>query len=561
MKLFLLIFLLSFCAISQEIIEEDVDTDLIGFERIKQERLVRIRGELVSLQNDIYETKQSLKTSSDSVEKFKLEVKLTKLLKEELDKRTEFIETATNINIKIHTEELKKDKSSLSDNIQAVLQPAFDGLRAISERPRKIQDLKDKEEQFKSDLDNIQSALNQLKNKLAQNKDSVLQATYRKSILLTESELKKVEILLEDVRFKLLKLENDKGSIVTSFSKAIFEFLKTKGKNLLFAIIIFIAIFWVFRLGKNKFLALVLSRAHKKADPAAQINWIVRPIRVIYSVISIILALSMGILTLYVLDDWVLVTIIIFVISSVIWSSRTYLPNFIELSKIVLNLGAIREGERIIFNNLAWQIKSLGYYTRLVNPVLKGGALRVNTKELITLHSRPINENEPWFPTKSSDWVILKDGIYGKVVMQSAEQVIIKLIGGQSKFYKTSEFLELAPINLSNDFGIELIFGVDYDHQSKVTDELTSLFKTEFANRIDSYLSGLKEDFKDINVEFHSAGDNSLNFRFFLRCNGNLASQKSFIERRVNTIFVEICNENNLTIPFAQLKVHMSKNE
>jgi hypothetical protein len=227
----------------------------------------------------------------------------------------------------------------------------------------------------------------------------------------------------------------------------------------------------------------------------------------------------------------------------------------------VLNLGAIREGERIIFNNLPWQIKSLGYYTRLVNPALKGGALRVNTKELMNLNSRPVNETEPWFPTRAHDWVQLTDGTFGKVVMQSAEQIMIKFIGGQTKFYKTNEFLNLAPINLSNDFAVELIFGVDYDHQEVITTDLAMLFKTEFPAKIDEYLSGIKDDFKDLNIEFHSAGDNSLNYRFFLRCNGNIASQKNFIERRIQTIFVEICNDNDLTIPFSQVRVHMSKDD
>ncbi len=566
MKLLLLLFLsipISFATTESVLSISNSDEKTVDstFEKIKNERLLRIRGELVQLQNKIFEINSILKDNIDSVEKFKLEVKLSKLIKEESNKRLEFIETATNINISIHKEDLQKKKTSLSESIQAVLEPAFEGLRSISERPREIQALKDKENSYNADLESIQQALDILNKQLKDNKDKKLINTYRKSVILTQEELRKVEILLEDVHFKLLKLENEKGSIVTSFSKAIFEFLKTKGKNLIFALAVFLFIFWALRLGKNKFISLILSKAVKNSDIAQQVSWMVRPVRVIYSVMSIIFALSMAILTLYVLDDWVLVTIILFVISSIIWSSRTYLPNFIELSKVVLNLGAIREGERIVFNNLAWQIKNLGYYTKLVNPVLKGGTLRVNTKELMRLNSRPINETESWFPTKENDWVILKDGVYGKVVMQSAEQVVIKFIGGQTKYYKTSEYLNLTPINLSNDFSVELIFGIDYDHQETITTDLAMLFKSEFPAKIEEYLAGLKDDFKDLNIEFHSAGENSLNYRFFLRCNGKIASQKHFIERRVQKIFVEICNDNGLTIPFSQLRVHMSKND
>lgn len=530
-----------------------------SFEKVKQDRLLRIRGELVQLQNEIFNLKETVKNTSDSVEKFKAEVKLGRLLKEEGKKRLEFIETSTNINIKIHEENIQKDKSTLSENIQAVLQPAFDGLRAISERPRKIQELTDKEDKYRADLENLNIALEELKLQLKNNKDPKLTNTFRKSILMTNDEIRKVEILIEDAHFKLLKLENDKGSIVTSFSKAIFEFLKTKGKNLILALLVFTFIFWLLKLGKNKFIEVILRQKNKNATE--QVTWIIRPIRVIYSTVTILFALSMAVLTLYVLDDWVLVTIIIFVISSIIWSSRTYLPNFIEISKVVLNLGSIREGERIIFDGLAWKIKSLGYYTRLTNPSLKGGELRVNTKELLRHNSRPVNQTEPWFPTEENDWVIINGNEFGKVVMQTPEQVSLKLIGGQIKYFKTMDYLSKSPMNLSNGFGIELIFGIDYDHQKKITDDFLSLFKSEYPKRINEYLSGLKEDFKEINIEFHSAGESSLNYRFFLRCNGKLASQKRFIERRVQKIFVEICNDNELTIPFNQIRVHMSKNE
>ena len=160
MKIFLLL-LLSYQVIFASTEDSKLAKPLVPvpaestFEKIKNERLLRIRGELVKLQNQVYEINSTLEETTDSVEKFKLEVKLSKLMKEESMKRLEFIETATNINISIHKEESESKKTTLSESIQAVLEPAFEGLRSISERPRKIQALKDKERAFNSDIESI----------------------------------------------------------------------------------------------------------------------------------------------------------------------------------------------------------------------------------------------------------------------------------------------------------------------------------------------------------------------------------------------------------------------
>ncbi|MCT4642665.1 MAG: hypothetical protein N4A33_10265 [Bacteriovoracaceae bacterium] len=564
MKLLFILWAISLSLLAQTNLDQtsvSKTQSAIDFEKIKQERLLRIRKELVQIHNEVLDTKEKIRTSNDTVEKFKLEVNLAKLEKKEVAVRMDFIETTTNISLGLDSEKGVKKETSFADDIKAIFQPFFDGIRSISERPRKIQALKDEEAFLLKKVQNASLAVERLKRALKSNSESKLTNTYKKSIAIAKEELEKIKIKSEDVHFNLIQLEKDKGSIVTNFSKGIFGFLTTKGKNLLISIIVFAIFFWFLRLGKNKLVTTLLIRASRSSDFSDNYTWMIRPFRVIYSVFALMLALSMGILTLYALDDWVLVTLILFLIGSLVWSLRQYLPQFIEQSKIVLNLGAIREGERIIFNGIPWKIKSLGYYCKLDNPSLVGGHLRVNTRELLHHTSRPIIKNEPWFPTKINDWAILSDGTYGKITIQSAEQVMVKLIGGQVKYYSTSDYLAQGPVNLSNGFGIEIIFGIDYDHQDKTLKEILPMFKKEFSLKLETILPGMKDDFKELTLEFSAAGANSLDYRFFLRVDGKLASQKQFLERRVQSVFVEICNEQNLVIPFSQLRVHMDKDE
>ena len=244
---------------------------------------------------------------------------------------------------------------------------------------------------------------------------------------------------------------------------------------------------------------------------------------------------------------------------ALVWSSKHYIPQYFEQLKIVMNLGAIREGERLVYNGLPWKIKSLGYHCRLVNPALSGGFIRISSKELLNHHSRPVGDTEPWFPTRVNDWAELNDGTHGKVLMQSPEMIEIKMIGDEHKFMPTSDFLSMTPVNLSQGFAIEFVFGVDYSHQKILFTEVIPNFKEHVFERLREDFKENQAYFKEYSIEFKAAGASSLDLRFFLKCEGPLASQKKKLQRLLNSYFVEVCNTHGYIIPFNQLTVHMQK--
>ncbi|MCO4756225.1 MAG: hypothetical protein KC478_17210, partial [Bacteriovoracaceae bacterium] len=477
-----------------------------------------------------------------------------KLQEEANQKRFEFIETATNISLRKADPELKE--TNLTKDIKDIIDPMLDGIKKISERPRAIQELKEKMETLEEKLDSARAAEEKLRAFSKSNKQNELKRTIRKSIDAIEEVQKSIRIELEDAQFKLLKMETADGGVFSNFSYAIFDFFKTKGKNLLLALAVFLGLYWLLGMGQDRFISLFMMRMSKAVEHPGQVHWVKRPLKVFYSLFTFIAALFMAVATLYLLNDWVLVTFIILLLVGLAWSSRNYVPQYFELFKIVLNFGAVREGERLVYNGLPWKVKTLGYYCRLVNPALSGGTLRVNSKELLQSFSRPVGDTEPWFPTRKDDWVELSDGTYGKVTMQSPEYVTIKLIGDQIKTIATSEFISLNPINLSNDFGIGIIFGVDYDHQKVVLTEVLTNFKTYLQSRLYEEFEADKEGFQALVVEFQQAGASSLDLRVFLKCAGKLASRKKFFERKLNSYLVEACNEFDYVIPFNQLTVH-----
>jgi len=539
-------------------LDADENSSQQSFEQIKNDRLLRIRKEIVEVQSQIYLARKSLKNEKDSISKLKLESDLEKLNEKHKNLRLIFIETISNINLEKQPE--KALRTELSEDIKQILDPIISGFKKISERPREIQTLKENITYIKSRIQDTKKAIDLMQEYKSSNDNKTLDITIDKSISEAKKIKKDFKIQLEDAQFKLIKLEKNEESIVSTFGGVIFDFIQTKGKNLLLALLVFGIFFWGASLGRDRIITLLMIRISKEVEYPGQIHWVVRPIKVIYGLLSFFIAFFFAVSTLYVLNDWVLVTLILFVMVAIIWSSKHYIPQYFEQFKIILNLGSIREGERIVYNGLPWKIKSLGYHCRLVNPALSGGFIRLSTKELLSSYSRPVGDTEPWFPSRNNDWVELNDGTYGKILMQSPETVQLKMIGDENRYINTGDYLSLNPVNLSQGFAIEFLFGVDYSHQKILFDELIPNFKKKVHDKLEADFSQNKAYIKEVSIEFNAAGASSLDLRFFLKCEGPLASQKRMIQRKIQSYFVEVCNEHDYIIPFNQLTVHMQKN-
>ena len=523
------------------------------FELIKSERLKRIRRELVRLRSDIYVIRKSLNDDTDMVMRIQQEAKINQLEQEYEKKKNLFIETITSINLAEDIQ--RKKKTTFSEDIKHILDPALSTFKKISEKPRQIQTLNEEIDYLSQRYKEAQKASVKLKEFQKKNENKNLNRKVREAIKSTDGLVDSLKVKLEDLQFQLLKIEENQESIVTTFSSIIFEFIKTKGKNLLLALIVFLSLFWMFKLGQSKFIDIVLFRV-SRSDNGEVYNWIIRPTKVMYNVITTLIAFFMCILTLYVLNDWVLVTLILIMFAALVWSSKQYIPLFLEQSKVILNLGSVREGERVIYHGLPWRIDSLGYYCKLTNPDLSGAYLRVNTKELINSHSRRCIKGEPWFPTDQGDWIMYGEKL-AQVKLQTPEQVIITLIGGETISIPTVAFFELSPKNLSLGFSVEIEFGLDYGIQNDIFSEVLPNFESRIKREVAQTLPELQGKIEKLTLEFLRANSSSLDLRLFLKLDGSVAHLKLYIERVLQKELVKTCNEFGYSIPFNQLTVHM----
>ena len=465
--------------------------------------------------------------------------------------RTEFISVAANVDLAAVDDTLDVPLS-LSGEITELMRPLMEELKDATSGPRDMETLNNKireaRERQKTNS-TIVAALEQRK-KTSQNQ-SVLTVIDERLERWKEKE-KDSELNLEVLEFQRDDLQKRSVPIVESLSNMVESFFRSRGLHLLIALLVFGVILFVTKKGRR--LLQKISPLHRAKGRSLS----TRIVDLIFLISGFILALLGAILVLYLANDWLLLTLALLFAVGTLWVSKEAFPKVIEQVKLMLNLGAVREGERVIYEGLPWEVKNINVYTDLVNPALKGGVRRLPIKDLLELRSR-VSESEDWFPCTNGEWVVLSDETFGRVIEQTPEFVEIIRLGGARKFYPTGSFLDMAPTNLSRNFRINSIFGIDYQHQGISTSEVPLIFETRLNQELIEMLGN--NLVKNVSVQFKSAGASSLDYEVLADFTGEAASKYSQLHRIIQRVCVDVCNEQDWGIPFTQITVHQAPSE
>ena len=281
-------------------------------------------------------------------------------------------------------------------------------------------------------------------------------------------------------------------------------FFKSRGRNFLLAVVAF---------GLVLLLCHYLYRLLYRFSPlhnADERTFYSRLTDLVYYGLTFAAATGTSLLVLYVAGDWVLLSIAFLFLLGMIWTARQTLPKFWTEAKFLLNLGTVREGERLVYQGIPWKVQTLNFSTELINPQLKGGMFRLPLKDLMGLTSRPYAPEEPWFPCKEKEWVLLADGTLGRVLVQTPEMVELTLLGGSRKTYPTAEFLKQNPNNLSAGFRLSITFRLDPRHQSMSAREIPHKLQETLAQELNK--GSYAKDLLAVKVEFQEAQPSSLEF-------------------------------------------------
>ena len=460
-----------------------------------------------------------------------------------------FEEIVTEVELEDVTGSSESEQMDFEAEIRSLLAPLINEVKRLTERPREIEKLKtdllearQKEEFIDDALSNVKSVLKEAKNeRLEELLDDVKRSWQQRK----QESRTQLTILSQ----KLKQKEGEQPPLSESIARVFQMFFRSRGRNLVLAFC------------SAGLLWLILSRFHawflrSKYLRQRRERFFVRFLSIGTYLSTFVGSLVVFLLTLYLFGDWVLLMLTVILVLGVVWTSKQALTRFWGQASLVLNIGPVREGEVVVLEGLPWRVRRLNLYSQLVNPNLTGGTLRLPAKELLGMRSRPFDGRERWFPTREGDWILIDD-LYGKVVLQSPELVLLKSPGGTEHSFATSNFVQSSIHILSNGFRLSQVIGIDYSHQVEVVGEVL-VQMNEFIQ------SGLKEAgfgnlIEKLSVEFQEASASSLDLAILIDCDGKLADRYDFLSRFVQNLSVQACNHFEWVIPFQQLTVHMSK--
>ncbi|MBL9116369.1 MAG: hypothetical protein JNJ83_15285 [Verrucomicrobiaceae bacterium] len=425
-----------------------------------------------------------------------------------------------------------------------MVQPLMREVKAATEQPRLIEQLRAELNAHQRRLGEVQSAVINVEKAIAElpnsKAPSSTDTSVRKALLTTLEKWryseKEAKASVEVVNHRLDELLSKRKSVWELASHATQTFFLTRGRNILFALLALLGTMfawrWAYRWVER------FSPWHKKVE--GRMPFAARMIDVIYHTLSVVLATAAALTVLYSTGDWLLLGLCLIALVGIVLGARTAVPKYYRQARLLLNFGEVREGERIIHQGLPWLVKSLNMFTELHNPSLRNGRLRVPLDQLTATTSRPLEKDESWFPSKEGDWLLLQDGTLGKTVSQSPEFVHLVLLGGANKAYPTLNFLAQNPQNLSGGFRINAIIRLDHIHRAEVTRTIPELL-TERLTAI--YAAELQsKNLKSIITEFRASTTVALELEIIADFSGDAASRYEHHRRDLHRHALDICN-------------------
>lgn len=330
-----------------------------------------------------------------------------------------------------------------------------------------------------------------------------------------------------------------------SWSSGIAHFAAETGMSVLLALLISLAFFSGFIFASKQ--------SEKKAESSfGQLRFQHRLWAIIFKLVALAGGWLVFVLTLYLFQQWLLFGLVALITIFMLFSLKDKIPEHITEVRTMLNLGPIKESERIVFEGIAWRINKIGLLTEIENPSL-GAKIWVPLSQLVDRFSRQPKPGEGWYPTKPGDCVLTHDGRFVQVVDQNVEYVEL-VSAGSGSVVPTTEFPGMIQKNLSDGYLVATDFGLDYNLQSVITSDVLAITQEAFAKRLPE--AGFAEHVDNHMIDFGVANASSLDLKILINMKGSGTGDYFAVSRWVQKTMVEICNEHDWGIPFAQMVVH-----
>ncbi len=499
-----------------------------------------------NLQQDMQAVNRQLQSAQTDAEKANLKQQLEKLEGDLKTTNRNFENIAAGVDMTTLRGEVQED-FNLQQEVFSLLRPAIDEMKEITARVRQKSELKKKIAFYQGQLPIITEALANVAI-LQQNADNkILQQSLRQTAEQWAKQQAFIQSELQAAQLQLDKLSADETSFTEASQSYLKSFFQKRGLYLTIALGVVIGIVLLSRLSASAMQRFIPGFRAKHR------SFRIRLIELLHRILTVLFSILGPMAVFYIVEDWVLFSLGILLLFGIAWALRQTLPRYWSQVQLFLNVGSVREGERLLMEGLPWRVEQINVFSTLVNPVA-GISQRVPIDELVDLKSRPSEADEPWFPCSKGDWVILDSGVRGKVNGISHEFVQLVERGGARLTYQMADFLAASPRNLATNFRIKEVIGLSYDLQKEITGAIPETLQNYLLQRLQQ--EGYADQLLNMRVEFNAANNSSLDIVVIADFKGEVGDLYNRLRRAIQRWCVDACSENGWEIPFPQLTLH-----
>jgi hypothetical protein len=498
------------------------------------------------LQKDILALNKKIAATQSETEKGELKEQLNKLKGDLAATQRNFENIAAGIDITALRGETV-EAFNIQEEVFSLLRPAIDEMKEMTSRVRQKSELKKKIAYYEERLPIIDAAVANI----AQLREQGGTKALINSLKATEAQWSKQKAFmqseLQGAQLQLDKLTESETSLAEASQSYLKTFFQKRGLFLTVALLVVVGIVLLSRLSAK------LMQRYIPGFRAQHRSFRIRLVELLHRIFTVLFAILGPMTVFYIVEDWVLFSLGILLLFGIAWALRQALPRYWSQIQLFLNVGSVREGERILMEGLPWLVQQINVFCTLTNPVA-GISQRVPIDELVDLKSRPSMSDEPWFPCGKGDWVILNSGIRGKVTGISHEMVQLVERGGARLTYQMGDFLASTPRNLAVNFRIKEIIGISYSLQKDSTTNIPETLQNYLLQRIQQ--EGYGDQLLNLRVEFNAANASSLDIAVMADFKGELGDLYNRLRRAIQRWSVDACTENGWEIPFPQMTLH-----
>ena len=441
-------------------------------------------------------------------------------------------------------------KTNWREDIALIANPVLDSIKDLTEKPRKLKALNDDIAVYQQDLDTATQALANLQPELALEPGGDLGVSLARMKRVWTSRRDDSKSAIDIARFQIADLQGNQPLPATVI-KAIVDFLTGRGLTLLIALLAALSVWFGVRFMLRGYRATI-----SNADAPERRTRYRLAAYSVHALTSLLILIAIFVV-FYERGDVLLLGLLILLIVGLALGIRHLLPQYIAEARLLLNIGAMREAERITYKGLPWRVESINMYTVLRNPELHG-VLRIPLSELHGVISRPSGEDN-WFPTSRGDSVLFPPDTLMEVIDQNPDTVELRSRGGQQLSIPTNDFYNKEMINLSRgqSFGATGTFGIDYGYQDISLSKVPKILRDAIRETLTA--SDLEPFIKDIRVELKEAGTSSIDYWLHVTMDNKAAKSYLRIKRMMQSACIQACSEQTWNIPYPHVSVVQRK--